>query len=67
MIELRWLTRSWEEFSEFGSAPKSEKVLQYRARTQESRIATSGIAGINTVTESKYTEWKDVPEEFEDV
>ena len=54
MLELRWLTKSWEELNNDQYVKKSERVLQYRSE--------QGPQGT-----SWWSDWKEVEEEFKDV
>ena len=53
MIELRWLTTSWEEFHDTMYKTKTSRVLQYRCKLI---TPTSDDAG--------WSDWKEVKEEF---
>jgi len=52
MIELRWLTRSWDELHESGYKTKTDKVLQYRCITNIHEL------------DHQWSEWQEVEEEF---
>ena len=66
MMQQRWLTRHWKEYGEHGVSFKHERVLQYRCLIKNYSLTTSGISGV-PVTEEKWSEWQDTPEESIDL
>lgn len=56
MIEMRWLTKKWDEWSEDKVAyiAKSERVLQYRYKSESPYPEMKGCYD--------WSEWSDVPE-----